>query len=474
MATIHKGATLEPGKIDLVTAWLPAQRWYAGKGHLPRLHRVGGFRFEDPEGEVGIETLLLADTVAQPPVVYQVPLTYRARPLEGAEHALLGTTEHSVLGTRWVYDGPHDPAYVRALVHTILTSGVSDEAQATTGSNQRALGSSTGRVTGVVEGSTVLTGEQSNTSVICRMAAPQGGPAEPVIVKVFRTVQDGENPDVVVQSALTEAGSVRVPMALGHLSGGWLTPDGADAAQGHLAFAQEFIPGVEDAWRVALVAASTGTDFTPRARDLGTVTAEIHLDLARTLGTEEASEQAREAVVRSMRERCAAALAALPELAPREADILRVLDEVRALPWPRLQRIHGDYHLGQVLDVTERGWVALDFEGEPLRPLSERTQPDLPARDVAGMLRSFDYAAGSVGLADPSRDASGWASDCRRAFLEGYAAVAGPLDTDTQSLIRALELDKALYEVVYEARNRPTWVPIPRDAVHRLLDEKGF
>ncbi|HET7399196.1 MAG TPA: aminoglycoside phosphotransferase [Intrasporangium sp.] len=474
MAVVHKGATLVPSKIELVTSWLPGQRWYAGKGHEPRLHRVGGFRFEDPRGEVGIETLLLADTAASPPVVYQVPLTYRGGPLDGGEAALLGTMEHSVLGRRWVYDAPHDPAYVAALVDTILTSGVSDEAQASTGSNQRAVGHSTGRVAGAVESSTVLTGEQSNTSVICRMSAPEGGPAEPVIVKVFRTVQDGDNPDVVVQSALTEAGSTRVPMAVGHLSGGWDTPDGRGTAQGHLAFAQEFIPGVEDAWRVALVAASTATDFTPRARDLGVVTAEIHQDLARTLGTEEASEGAKEALVASMHERCAAAVAALPELAAREADILSTLDGVRDVQWPRLQRIHGDYHLGQVLDVTERGWVALDFEGEPLRPLAERVRPDLPARDVAGMLRSFDYAAGSVRLADPSLDASGWAADCRQAFLDGYASVAGPADPATRMLTRALELDKALYEVVYEARNRPTWVSIPRDAVHRLLDEKGL
>jgi predicted trehalose synthase len=472
MGIVHKGASIVPSKVELVTAWMPRQRWYAGKGHDPVLHRVGGFRFEDPEGEVGVETLLLADTAARPPVVYQIPLTYRGAPLEGAEQALLGSMEHSVLGTRWVYDGPHDPVYVSTLVDTILGSAPSDVAQASQGSNELAVGHSTGRFAGVVEEGKVLVGEQSNTSIICRMRTPEGGPAEPLIVKVFRTLQDGDNPDVIVQSALTDAGSTAVPLAIGHLSGTWDSPVAGEPEQhGHLAFAQEFIPGVDDAWRVAIVAAATGTDFTARARDLGAVTARIHASLAQSLGTEDATEQARQDLVASMHERYAAAVALVPELAEHHDRITAVLDSVLGVEWPALQRVHGDYHLGQVLDVPERGWVALDFEGEPLRPLAERVRPDLTARDVAGMLRSFDYAAGSVHLADELIDASRWAASCRAAFLEGYASVAGESDDTTRVLTRALELDKALYEVVYEARNRPSWLPIPLTAVHRLLDE---
>ncbi|WP_374970049.1 aminoglycoside phosphotransferase [Terrabacter sp. BE26] len=473
MAIVHKGATLTPSKTEMVTEWMPRQRWYHGKGHVPRLRRVGGFRFEDPEGEVGCETLLLADEAVFPAVVYQVPLTYRAAALEGAEHALLGTMEHSVLGARWVYDGPHDPVYVSQLMATILGAAISDEAQASVGSNALATGSSTRRVDGIVSSSNVLSGEQSNTSIICRMTAPDGGPAEPLIVKVFRTLQDGDNPDVVVQSALTEEGSERVPMAIGHLSGAWDSPADGTPMQGHLAFVQEFIPGVEDAWRVALVAAASGSDFTARARDLGVVTAEIHTALAHALGTQEVTPEARETLAASMRQRYADAVALVPELASRSAAVERFVSSVGELSWPSLQRIHGDYHLGQVLDVPERGWVALDFEGEPLRPLAERVRPDLTARDVAGMLRSFDYAAGSVALAEPPVDATDWAAACRTAFLEGYASVAGEPDADARTLTRALELDKALYEVVYEARNRPSWLPIPLGAVERLTTEEG-
>ena len=154
---------------------MPDQRWYARQGADPRLERVGGFRFEDPEGEVGVGVVLVADRAASPVVVYQVPLTYRGAP-EGAEHALIGTMEHSVLGPRWVYDGPHDPVYVAGLVDTILRGGQSDEAQASHGSNALAVGRPTGLTTGTVSSSMVLTGEQSNTSIICRMAAPDGGP----------------------------------------------------------------------------------------------------------------------------------------------------------------------------------------------------------------------------------------------------------------------------------------------------------
>ncbi|MDN5790036.1 MAG: aminoglycoside phosphotransferase [Micrococcales bacterium] len=472
MATVYRDAVIVPSKTDLVTGWMSHQRWYAGKGHVPDLVRLGGFRLEDPDGEVGIETLLLAERGADPVVIYQVPLTYRGAPLEGADHALLGTMEHSVLGTRWVYDAPHDPVYVTQLVDTILGQRCSGSAQASPGSNAVATGTSSGRITGRVDSSSVLTGEQSNTSIICRMVTLDDDLAEPLIVKLFRTLQDGDNPDVVVQSTLSAAGSTRVPTVFGHLSGGWTAPDGSGEQHGHLALAQEFIPGVEDAWRVALLAAASGTDFSDRAYELGVATAEIHATLADRLGREPASEEARAALVASMQERYAAVPAIAPDLADRGAEISAAFDAILRVPWPDLQRIHGDYHLGQVLDVTERGWVALDFEGEPLRPLSERVRPDLTARDVAGMLRSFDYAAGAVHLADDSIDASEWARSCRRAFLDGYASVAGEPDAASNLLTRALELDKALYEVGYEARNRPTWLPIPLRAVDRLLEEE--
>ncbi|WP_030385186.1 maltokinase N-terminal cap-like domain-containing protein [Streptomyces sp. NRRL S-241] len=108
MAIIHK-TTMSPGKLELLAAWLPAQPWYLPTGRPPALARAGGFRLDDPEGEVGIEFMVVTDSSGEEPTAYHVPLTYRGAPLAGAEAALVGTTEHGVLGRRWVYDGPHDP-----------------------------------------------------------------------------------------------------------------------------------------------------------------------------------------------------------------------------------------------------------------------------------------------------------------------------------------------------------------------------
>jgi len=128
------------------------------------------------------------------------------------------------------------------------------------------------------------------------------------------------------------------------------------------------------------------------------------------------------------------------------------------------QRVHGDFHLGQTLH-TPGGWKIIDFEGEPVKSLAERAEPDSVWRDIAGMLRSFDYAAASV----PGPDSRRWADDCRAAFLEGYAG--GPMASEDEVVLRAYEADKAVYEVVYEVRNRPDWVNIPLAAVAAIANE---
>jgi predicted trehalose synthase len=241
-------------------------------------------------------------------------------------------------------------------------------------------------------------------------------------------------------------------------------------AHGHLAFAQEFLPGVEDAWRVALAAVARGEDFSDRARALGRATAEVHATLAQALPTRAATEEDIRSVVEGMRGRLAAATNEVPSLAAFDRDVTRLFTAAAQGPWPVLQRIHGDYHLGQVLDAPGRGWVLLDFEGEPLRPLPERSRPDLPLRDVAGMLRSFDYVAGSWEQSHPGRSAAAWAGSAREAFLDGYAEGSGHDPRADAALLEALEVDKALYEVVYEARNRPTWLTIPTTAIARLVN----
>ena len=240
-------------------------------------------------------------------------------------------------------------------------------------------------------------------------------------------------------------------------------------AHGHLAFAQEFLPGVEDAWRVALRAAETDTDFSAEARTLGEATADIHLTLASALPSHAASPVDIAATLLSMRLRLDQAIAQVPALEQHRDAIEALYALTSRAMWPPMQRIHGDYHLGQVLAVPGRGWVALDFEGEPLRPMHERAREDSSLRDVAGMLRSFDYAAGSVEQVDPSASRAQWAATARAAFLDGYVARSGSNLAESRALLDALEVDKALYEAVYEARNRPGWLSIPLTAIERLV-----
>jgi predicted trehalose synthase len=477
VAELHFGTTLKPTKLELLTAWMGGQRWYASKGTAPSLTRIDAWRLGDPEGEVGIETLLvLDDSDPLAPVVYQVPLTYRGAPVGGLEHALVGTMEHGVLGSRWIYDGTHDPAYaaqllalVRGLVpvESSFESGAVDERYAGSPATSWAEDLT-------FRGSTVLSGEQSNTSIIID-AVDGSGTARPVIIKVFRMLAAGENPDVVLQTALRDAHCERVPAVVGSVRGEWplaAYAEGSGATLGgggtfHLAFAQEFLPGVEDAWRVASRAVEAGADFSEPARALGAATAQVHVELARTLGTTPTTVETGSAIVDGMRARFEAAVAEVEALAEFAPHVERVLAAAVDARWPAMQRIHGDYHLGQVLHSVARGWVLLDFEGEPMRPLAERSLPDQWIRDVAGLLRSFDYCGGSLELSSGT-SAREWVRSAQEAFLDGYAAASGDDPRHHEALLIAFELDKAMYEVVYEARNRPDWVTIPLEAIARL------
>jgi predicted trehalose synthase len=379
--------------------------------------------------------------------------------MPGAEAALIARVDG-----RYVYDAPHDPDFARELLRRILNGAVSTGPFALRGVT---LPTTTRRSRAAVDlaASRVLTGEQSNTSIVIGSEQHAGGSA--LICKLFRTVHPGENLDVAVQSALARAGCAFVPKPIGYLRGTWPGPDPLTA---DLAFVQEFLPAAPDAWSVALNAARAGDRFDERARALGETTAAVHADLARALPTREASEASIAAIVDGMRERYRTARAEVPALAPHAAEIEAVFAAAQAASWPRLQHIHGDYHLGQVLDVPGRGWMLIDFEGEPQRPAHERGLPDAPLRDVAGMLRSLAYVAGTLAMAGQgTADVTAWAAAARAAFLAGYAARSGQDGTHQRALLDAFELDKAVYESLYEVRNRPDWLPIPLAGVSSLL-----
>jgi maltokinase len=477
-------APLTSSMPQLLGPWLAGQRWYAAKGTDPRdLERAGGLRLVDDDGTVGVEVHFVVVTGPDGArVTYQVPLTYHASERPELTHALIGRFEHPDLGVRWIYDGPHDPVFVRALLRLLdggraAGDGAGPEAGLAVGVKQRPGAPPSGPTR-------VLRGEQSNTSIIIDAHG-----ADPAIVKLFRVLAGGSNPDVVVQTRLAAAGCERVPHPVGWIEGTWASgsagPAGAagpsgsagESVQGHLAYACEFIGDGQDAWRVACAAVEHGEPFDEQARELGAATAEVHTALAAAMPTRPVDAATLERLAEGLAGRIEWAVGLAPALeafAPAARDAVRALRDLDGLP--DLQQVHGDYHLGQVLRSPSRGWIVLDFEGEPLRPLAERLDPDVALRDVAGMLRSFDYAARHATVSLPPTHpstlaADRWSQQCRAAFLEGYAAAGGHAGAGSPAeaaLLRALEIDKALYEVVYETLNRPAWVSIPMTALERL------
>ncbi|WP_345800230.1 phosphotransferase [Microbacterium sp. AZCO] len=411
------------GFTEELGAWVAQQRWYAGKSHAPR------FRILDEQPGSGATRYLVMDDAGTLPVLYHVPLARVAEPFD--PQAVVARDDAGLL--------------VDAARHTGFAVGMLAE-----------MGVDVSRVTG----SRVLTGEQSNTSIVFD---EDGRPS--IILKLFRTLHHGENPDVTVQRVLSAAGTPYVPRFLGSVDARW--PDiGRDSgvAHGTLGFAQEFLPGVRDGWAVALEAAGEGRDFTSAARDLGTAVAGVHGALGSALETMDAGPGEVSSTGTAWQRRLAIAASEVPAVAERLDAIDAVYRAALQRRWPRLQRIHGDLHLGQVLAVPGAGWRIVDFEGEPLRPMTERAIPDLPPRDVAGMLRSFDYAGALAG----GPDGSGWAAACQDAFVEAYTGAPGSVELDPV-LLRALVLDKAVYESIYEARNRPHWLSVPLAGIDAAL-----
>ena len=439
---------------DVLAAWLPKQRWYGGKGKA-----VTGVRVEHEErlsaGEDVRHTLLHVTDEDGGTELYQVLLGHRAGEVEPRlKTAVVGEVDGRVL-----YDAAHDPDAVSELLRLLAAS---------TKLSRLAFTSTTALDDGLP--ARVMGAEQSNTSVVY---------GDQYILKLFRRLQPGLNPDLEITRALADAGSPHVAPTLGWLEG----EVGGEPTT--LAMLQVFQRNATEGWAMAtasvrdlfaeadLHADEVGGDFAAESERLGAATAEVHLLLREVLASSTASAQESASTGRQLHERLDAALAVVPDLGPYVGALRSAYDLVaeRTEPVP-VQRVHGDYHLGQVLR-TQDGWVLLDFEGEPARPLPERTALMSPLRDVAGMLRSYDYAARHLlaerGGADQlAYRANEWAERNRQAFCDGYARAPGADPRDDAVLLRAFELDKAVYEVVYEARNRPSWLQIPVGSIQRL------
>ncbi|KSW13756.1 phosphotransferase [Cellulomonas sp. B6] len=413
--------------VELLRGWLPERRWYPAKGVDARLAAVGAVHLADD-----VRVLLVHARAGAVDVVLQVPVRFA----HGAADVDAGLTI-GVTGARTVLDAAGDARFLAAWLAQADGPGAAVD----------------------VTAARVVTGEQSNTSVV--LPGADGAPLG--ILKVLRTLAGGENPDIDVPRRLVEAGWDGVPAPLAWVRARWQAPDGGEAL-GYLGVLSAFVPGAQDGFELACDHARDGRAFADLARELGTTVAGMHDALVRALGEEQVPDGGA-VLARALLDRLAWAAAAVPWVAARTTAVRAVADEVAALATtPARQRVHGDLHLGQVLRSTGR-WFVIDFEGEPLAPLAARTRPDLALRDVAGVLRSFDYAAAVGGLTGAAAQA--WTQDARDALLDGYGAAGDPTSA---LLLRALELDKTLYEVVYEARNRPTWVPIPRAGLDRLLD----
>ena len=450
---------MSPGR--LLPEWLPQQRWFGAKGRQIHGIDVVADRIL-VDGDPTMRHLLVAVDLGEDTETYQLLVGSRTELPQRLEHAVIGTD-----GKRALYDAAHDPELTHVLMQ--MLAGAEEE----NGLRCRHL---PGTELDTDLTSIVMGAEQSNTSIVF---------GDRYILKLFRKVAKGLNPDLEITRALHEAGSTAVVPPLAWIETDLANSDGRAEAT-TLGMMQPFLRGASEGWALAVTsvrdlyaeadlhADEVGGDFAGESERLGATTAEVHALLARALPSRLADEAENAATAKQMHERLDAAVAVVPELAPYADELRAAYDALAALPaGVPIQRIHGDFHLGQALRV-EDGWKIIDFEGEPARPLAERTALMSPLRDVAGMLRSFDYAAQHLLAEQPSSAglayrANEWAERNRDAFCDGYARACGRDPREDTVLLRAMELDKAVYEVVYEARNRPSWLPIPLGSIERLV-----
>lgn len=439
---------------DLLAAWLPAQRWFAGNGTEIRDIAITADTTL-ATGDAELRHLIVAVGAGAEVVSYQVLVGFRSDLPPALAHAVIGSAGACEIA----YDALRDPELTSVLLRGIAAERIVGPLR---------FGAEPGAVIDPAAVGRTLPAEQSNTSIVF---------GDQAILKVLRRPFEGRHPDLELPRALAANGShlVAVPLGWIETAAGTAQAAGARQADGAeptvLAILSQYFAGARDGWSLATASLQAPEpDFTGESRQLGQATARLHAELATAFGTVPLSRQELAGLAGTMNAELDLAIKAVPELRLHQDNMRACYAELAGLTGQaRTQRIHGDFHLAQVLS-SEGGWVVLDFEGEPSVPLAQRRAHALALRDVAGMLRSFDYAARHQSLARPSdqrfpEQALDWARSCTAAFCAGYAEASGADPRESGPLLRALTYQKAVYEAVYEVRHRPDWLPIPLSAL---------
>jgi trehalose synthase-fused probable maltokinase len=441
-----------------------AQRWFGSKSR-----EVAHFRLletipltEQPLVLAVLEVEFLPGTHE----LYQLPIG--ARPEGEWTDSVIATDEGMA-----IYDAMSDPEMVCQLVRLIAAGTEIETAQGTAefrSVGEAGLGSEIAHVR-------PMGAEQSNSSVVLD---------ERLVLKAYRRLGAGPNPELEILRFLTERDFPHVAALRG-----WYGHSGRliDATLG---IVQDFLAGATDGWDLALAdLREDPARFAARARALGEVTGRLHTALSSdnsdpAFAPEETSAEALGLLTATVDEEIERVFLDLPDdldvLAPIRGRGEEVREELRMLTnvgsAGRVIRHHGDYHLGQVMHTADGDWVVLDFEGEPARTLIERRRKRSPLRDVAGMLRSFAYAASASALLHDAPAPAGWEAQVRTAYLDGYLeetdqSLLPPGRAAVERLLAVFELEKAVYELRYELDNRPDWVKIPVAGIARLLEPES-